>query len=67
MIICQFYWSSKDQKIQSFESDEEVSMEFVETALSPRLQCEAISEKRRLHCNDPTGVSIYIAIMIYLV
>lgn len=33
-------------------------VEFVEEALSPRLQCESISAMRRLHCNDPTGVSI---------
>ena len=43
--------------MQSLSSEEDISVEFVDEALSPRLQCEAISAKRRLHCNDPTGVS----------
>jgi len=52
--------------MQSLSSQEDTVVEFVETSLSPRLQCEAISAKRRLHCNDPTGVIFFILLVFPL-
>ena len=49
--------STQSQYVEPLSSEEEMSVESVETILSPRPHCEGISLKRRLHCYDPTGVS----------